>query len=133
MREVIVKTVPCERGTVFGIIDGRRIRLADCEPTIEIIEKSVPVSAIGAANGARIKDWTVVIGFSERQDIREEFTISYLAKVRSYELSVRIQRQDGKFREFYFRDLITDGIDLKGKWEFEIPVSDEELRELRNI
>lgn len=48
MRKTLIKTLNLENGKLYGEIDGRRICMAECEPTVEIYEHSAKVPSLGA-------------------------------------------------------------------------------------
>ena len=47
MRKTLIKTLNLENGKLYGEIDGSRICMAECEPTVEIYEHNTTVPFIG--------------------------------------------------------------------------------------
>ena len=47
MKKRMIKSIPLEQGELYGIISGRRILLAKCNPRGEIMEHSTNVPILG--------------------------------------------------------------------------------------
>ena len=62
MRKTLIKTLNLENGKLYGEIDGSRICMAECEPTVEIYEHSTKVPFVGSVSyGIKKHNITIII------------------------------------------------------------------------
>lgn len=128
--ERLLLTLQCERGELFYIATGRRILLANCTPCIEIYEHTSQVSAIGGGGMKRIHAALALCGAPDFTRVVDE---AFLKKVDSFDLSADIQRSDGVFEVFHFRNMPLREIAHDGEWIFELNEKQELLRKLLTL
>jgi hypothetical protein len=116
--DTLVKRIYGERGELYATSDGRRILLATVAPRFEIYEHSthVPISGRAYGYGVKTRHFTVTICPCE-QTTRKVDT-DFLKRVRQYDLSVDVQREDGIFERLHIGNLYPQEIDLYGDWVF---------------
>lgn len=128
--ERLILTLPCERGELFYISAGRRILLANCTPCIEIYEHTSRVSAIG---GSGIKTIHAALALCGEPDFTRAVDEDFLKTVDAFDLSADIQRKDGIFEVFHFRNMQLHEINFEGEWTFELNEKQEVLRKLLTL
>lgn len=126
----LLLTLPCERGELFYISAGRRILLANCTPCIEIYEHSSQVSSIG---GTGVKRIYAALALCGEPDFTRAVDEDFLKKVDSFDLSADIQRKDGVFEVFHFRNMQLQEINFEGEWTFALNEKQEVLRKLLTL
>ena len=128
--ERLLLTLPCERGELFYISAGRRILLANCMPRIEIYEHTSYVSAIG---GKGVKRYHAALALCGDPELTRPADADFLEKVDCFDLSTDIQRRDGVFEVFHFRNMQLHEISPEGDWTFELNEKQELLRKLLTL
>ena len=128
--ERLLLTLPCERGELFYISAGRRILLANCNPCIEIYERTSYVSAIG---GTGVKTIHAALALCGEPDFTRPADVDFLKKVDGFDLSADIQRKDGVFELFHFRNMQLYEINCNNEWTFELNERQEVLRKLLTL
>lgn len=118
MSKRLVKRIPFENGKLYGIIDGRRLLLAECEPEAELYEITTVVHAIGIS-GYPVKKHTTGIVLCPSPTV--EITVDLLGKISCFELTADYLREDAVLENIDFSNLIPVEINLDGDWKFEIP------------
>ncbi|GFI33094.1 hypothetical protein IMSAGC013_04501 [Lachnospiraceae bacterium] len=118
MKKRMIKSIPLEQGELYGIISGRRILLAKCNPRVEIMEHSTNVPILGAQS-YQIKKRHIAIVLCPSPDAAREIDEAFLQTVTRFELSADMQRTDGIFENLIFDALTPREIDLDGDWIFE--------------
>lgn len=118
MKKRMIKSIPLEQGELYGIISGRRILLAKCNPRVEIMEHSTNVPILGAKS-YQIKKRHIAIVLCPSPDGAREIDEAFLQTVTRFELSADMQRTDGIFENLIFDALTPREIDLDGDWTFE--------------
>lgn len=129
MRKRIIKTIHLEQGELYGIIGGRRILLAKCNPRVEIMEHSTSVPMLGAQS-YQIKRRHIGIVLCPSPDTAREIDEVFLQTVTRFELSADMQRTNGIFENLIFDVLIPREIDLDGDWIFEVAEQSEAFKRL---
>lgn len=125
----LIKTLPGERGKLFGIVEGQRLMIAECRPKIELYEHLTPVGTIGAAKNAVKKTHAVVVLCVDREPVRDADGV-FFNNVSRFELQCDLQRCDGVFEVLHFDTLAPISIDLDGDWSFEAVMQPEQVRKL---
>lgn len=125
--ERLLLTLQCERGELFYIKAGRRILLANCTPVIDIYEHTSPVQAIGGCDVKRIHAALVLCGNPE---FTRPVDAAFLNGVDCYDLTADIQRKDGIFEAFHFRNIQPHSIEIGGEWRFALNEKPEFFRRL---
>ena len=132
MRKTLIKTLNLENGKLYGEIDGRRICMAECEPTVEIYEHSTKVPFIGSVSyGIKKHHITIIIcdNVQQTNDIDEK----NISSVSRYSILAEIWRRDGIFETITFDNIIPTEIDLDGAWKFEVEVDARLLKKLMQL
>lgn len=125
--ERLLKTIPCERGELFFTVAGQCTLLAHCQPCIEIYERTTQVNAIGGYGVKRLHAALALCGeLGFTRDVNEDFLLS----VSAFDLAADIQRKDGIFERFQFRNIRPEEIELGGDWTFSLNERPEMLRKL---
>jgi len=119
MIKKLLKTLAFEKGELYGIIDSRRILLANCQPKAEIYEHSTRVTSFGRS-GYGVKSNHVVLVFCPEPETTREIDAEFLQTVSRFELHAEIQREDGVIEVIRFDNLSPCEIELGGDWEFEV-------------
>ncbi len=132
MAKRLIKTIQLEHGELYGIVGGRRILLAKCEPRAEILEHSTNVPILGAQS-YQVKKRHIGIVLCPSPDTAGEIDETYLQAVTHFELSADLQRTDGIFENVLFDTLIPREIDLDGDWTFGLPERTELLKKLLKL
>lgn len=125
MLKRLVKTLVCEKGELFGIINGRRILLAKCKPRLEIMENSQQVNSIGV-QGYNVKKRYVTLVLCKEPQTTREVDVDFLRTVTRFEMSADVQRTDGIFENIVFDSILPDEIELDGNWKFQV-IGQEDL------
>lgn len=129
MRKRLVKTLLFEHGELYGIIDGRRILLARCEPRVELFEHSTDVPVLGE-QGYQVKRCHIGIVLCPTPDTTRNIDEKFLQMVTRFELSADIQRTDGIFEKTFFDPLLPEEINIGGDWIFTVSDQSQLLRKL---
>lgn len=125
--ERLILTLPCERGELYYNLAGRRVLLANCTPVIKIYEHSSQAKAIG---GGSIRHIHAALAICENADFTREVTTDFVKSIESFDLSTDIQRKDGVFEVFHFRNMQLQNIELDYDWVFELNEKQEIFRKL---
>ena len=128
--EKLVLTLQCENSELFYISAGRRILLANCTPCLKIYEHTGYVSAIG---GAGVKKIRAVLALCGEPDFTRPVDVDFLKKVDGFDLSADIQRRDGVFEVFHFRNMQLHEINCNNEWTFELNEKQEVLQKLLTL
>lgn len=115
----LVKRIPFENGNLYGIVDGKRLLLAECKPEAEIYESVTEIRTIGS-RGYPVKRHLAGLVLCPTP-VAVEFTEELFQRISCFDLSADYLREDGIFESVCFNNLIPHEIDLDGDWEFEIP------------
>lgn len=119
MVQRLVKTITCENGNLYSVIDGRRILLATCSPRIEITEQSANVKSIGV-HGFNVKKNYITLVLCNTPGLTKELDMDFWNKVTGFGIEADIQRTDGIFEKMYFDNAVPKEINLDGDWVFEV-------------
>lgn len=128
--ERLLLTLPCERGELFYISAGRCVLLANCTPCIKIYEHTSYVSATG---GTGVKHIHAALALCGEPEFTRAVDVDFLKSIDSFDLSADIQRRDGIFEVFHFRNIQPRDIDLEGDWTFELNEKPDVLRKLLTL
>lgn len=126
---ILVKTLVCEKGEIFAIMESRRVLLAHCRINVEIFENSQSVSVLGA-QGYKVKTHYSMSLCCESPEATCDVDVDYLRSVDRFEVVADIQRLDGIFERVQFDSLIPANIDLHGDWTFDYIGSYEHVKKL---
>ena len=119
----LIETLLLEDGELYGIVRGRRVLLARCEPKVEVYEHSTDVPVLGA-QGYREKKRQIGMVLCPSPDTTRRVDEDFLRTVTRFEVSADIQREDGIFEKIRFDNLMPDEINLDGDWKFEVGNND---------
>lgn len=128
MIQRLLKTLHCEQGKLYTIVEGRRILLARCRPKLEILQQESSISAVG--RDYKVKKLHVALALCADMDFTRQVDPDFLQTVTRFELSADIQRTDGIFEALQFGHLMPDELELGGEWSFEVGMQPEETRRL---
>lgn len=126
----LLMTIPCEHGELFYISSGRRILLAECAANLEIYEHTSQVKAIGCVGVKRIY---AELALCDAAEFTRPVDDAFLNIVDCFDLSADIQRQDGVFEAFHFRNIQPEEFDTEGKWVFSLNEKQELYRKLLTL
>lgn len=119
MTKCLIQTLLFENGELYGIVRGRRILLAQCDPKVEIYEHSTDVPMPGMQR-YRVKKRQTGMVLCPSPDTTRQIDEGFLRAVTRFEVFADIQREDGIFEKIRFDNLIPNEIDLDGDWKFEV-------------
>ncbi len=125
MKRLLI-TIPCERGELFYISSGRRVLLAECNAKLEIYEHAT----LGGSGVKRIYAALVVCSGAE---FTRHVDDAFLEAADGFDLSADIQRKDGIFEAFYFRNMQPEEINIGGEWIFSPNEKQELYRKLLEL
>lgn len=128
--ERLLLTLPSEHGELFYVTAGRRVLLANCTPRIEIYEHASEFSTIG---GTGIKRIYAALTLCGKPAFTRPVDEAFLKKVDSFDLSSDIQRKDGIYEVFHFRNIQPHNIEIDGEWVFALNEKQELLRKLLTL
>lgn len=131
MIQRLLKTIHCEQGELYTIIDGRRILLARCRPKLEILQQESQIPAVG--RDYKVKKLHAVLALCADMDFTRQVDSGFLQTVTRFELTADIQRTDGIFEALQFDHLMPDELELGGEWEFIVDMQPDEIRRLLTI
>lgn len=131
MVQRLLKTLYCEQGKLYTIVEDRRILLAHCRPKLEILQQESSIPAIGRE--CKVKKLHVVLALCADMDFTRQVDPDFLQTVTRFELSADIQRTDGIFETMQFDHLMPDELELGGEWEFVVDMQPDEIRRLLTI
>lgn len=123
----LINTLISEKGELFAVGHGRRALLARCRPEIRIYEKVRAVPVLGAV-GYREKTLRLTVALCGDMEFTHDVEAS--KQVERYELTADLLRNDGIVERFYFHNILLTEINPAGEWEFELNVTDEQMKKL---
>ena len=125
----LINMLVSEKGQLFTIGHGRRVRLACCKPEISIYEKVTKVPVLGKAGYAE-KRMRFTVTLCRDMEFSHEVTDEALRKVERYELTADLMRNDGIVERFYFHNVSLEEINPEGEWKFEVDATREHMGKL---
>lgn len=125
----LLNTLYSEKGEMFIIGQGRRVLFAHCEPQIGLYEKTVQVPVLGES-GYRKKSLRFTIVLCGDMEFTCSAVEEAMQKAERYELTADLLRNDGIVERFYFHNISLIEIKPAGEWEFELDVTEEQMRKL---
>ena len=126
----LLMTIPCEHSELFYISSGRRILLAECAANLEIYEHTSQARAIG---GNGVKRIYAALALCEAAEFTRPVDDAFLKTVDCFDLSADIQRRDGVFEAFHFRNIQPEEINIDGEWVFLLNEKQELYRKLLTL
>jgi hypothetical protein len=126
MKTTLIDSLSFEDGTIYSIVEKRRLPLAYCKPTLEIYEHSTTVPILG--KGCEVKTHSMRLIVCDDIVTTREITTEYLQNVTRLEINAEIQGGDGVFRECHFDSINPVEIDVDGAWIFEVSAIPNELK-----
>lgn len=126
--ERLLLTLPCERGELYYITEGRRLLLARCTPKIEVYEHITSVPVLGHSCGVKTYHAALVICTEPEQT--RPVDADLLQRAEAFDLAADIQRKDGIFEAFQFYGLQPEEIQQGGPWIFNLQARQEFIRKL---
>lgn len=128
----LLNTLYSEKGELFIIGQGRRVLFAHCKPRISIYEKSTQIPVLGNS-GCQKKSVKFIIALCKDTEFTCSVAEEAMKKAERYEMTADLLRNDGIAERFYFHNISLIEINPAGEWEFELAVTDEQVRKLSEM
>lgn len=128
----LLNTLFSEKGELFTIGQGRRAVFACCKPQISIYEKTTQVPVLGKI-GCEKKSMRFIVALCGDTEFTCNSVEETMQKTERYELTADLLRNDGIVERFYFHDISLVEINPEGRWEFELNVTEEQMKKLSEI
>lgn len=125
----LLNTLSGEKGELFTIGQGRRVVFAHCKPLISIYENTTQIPVLGKNSYAK-KSMRFVAALCKDTEFTSGTVEDTMQKAERYELSVDLMRNDGIVERFFFHNISLVEISPAGGWEFDVDVTDEQMRKL---
>ena len=125
----VIKTIPCDAGTLYVSCDGRRVKLADCKAAVEVIETVNELPTLGKGRVIKKRYASLLLTFDHEVSYSLDFQT-----VDSFLFQGDFLRKDGKLERLTFsRCCLLSDLDLtgSGQCEFEIECSNDMLHKLQ--
>lgn len=117
--ERLIKTLELTNGELFYVQNGNRYKLAKCEPSLEIHEKSTQVSALGRATPGIKRIYFELILCRETEFCRE-IDERFFSNIVAYSMKADVYRPDGIFETLYFDRMNFEEITSDGTMKFSL-------------
>ncbi len=119
MERHLLRTLKFTNGELYIVKNGRRYKLSDCEPLIEVYDCRTQVPILNRGMTVKHKELRIVLC----EDNEPTTTISEdtFKGVTSYDLSMEFWRPDGTYETIILNNILPTVIDLDAEWEFEVP------------
>lgn len=116
--EEILNTIKPEKGEIFVVTDGKRMKLADCKPEIDIVQKSTYLNALNA-NGYVVRRVLMSVVLCLDNQTALDFFDDFFSRAERFELSFETEKNIGEYVKITLKNLRVNSIDLyKNEWEF---------------
>jgi len=113
----IIKSIPFTNGELFGTVERRRKKIAECEPVIEIYRQDNPVTVLGRTSYA-LKSYHAALVICGGPDLAPGVDYEFIQKITAYELAAKVMLRGNIIKEYFFRNMYPDVIDPRGEWVF---------------
>lgn len=118
MEKHFLRRIKFTNGELYITKNGRRYKLSDCEPAVEVYDCRTQVPILN--KGATIKHKELKIVLCEDNKPTIEVTEDTFKGVTGYDLSMELWREDGIYETVVLNNIIPTVIDLDAEWEFEV-------------
>lgn len=119
MERHFLRKIKFINGELYITKNGRRYKLSDCEPVVEVYDYRTQVPILNKGAIIRHKELRIVL--CEDNNPTTDVTEDTFKGVTSYDLSMEFWREDGVYETVVLNNIIPTVIDLDAEWEFEVP------------
>lgn len=127
-----IKTIDVYNGEMYAVLTSNRIKLFDCNASIEIVEHSGSSPILGKGKVIIKRDIVLLVTF----DLVPSFDVDehMLSSISGFEFCGDIQRQDGTFISMTFNHcMLADDLDLTsgGSCQFHVECAPDVVNKLK--
>lgn len=119
MEKHLLRRIKFTNGELYITKDGRRRKLSDCEPMIEVYDCRTQVAILNQGATVRHKELRIVL--CEDNKPTTFITGDTFKGVTGFDLSMEYWREDGVYETVVLNNILPTVIDLDAEWEFEVP------------
>ncbi len=119
MEKHLLRKIKFTNGELYITKNGRRHKLSDCEPLIEVYDCRTQVAVLN--KGTTIKHRELRIVLCEDNKPTTPITEDTFKGVTGFDLSMEYWREDGVYETVVLNNILPTVIDLDAEWEFEVP------------
>lgn len=112
-KTVLLSTLISSSSEIFIHVNGRRIKLSECNAKIELYEQRTQINSVGG-KGIRKRKVSLVICDNVGSETCN------LEDISGFDVSVELLRTDGIYERVILSDLSIDEIEEFGEWRFEV-------------